>query len=323
MHNLKKLIFLYLCLVSTCCFAKLTQNEEHAKTEGIILYNQYKVAAPQLLIAANAGDSEAQFYLGNEIRNSKKYITPEAIKWYTASADQGNYYAMFQLSRLDSDLCKITKTCNSDNRTASDWFKTLIDTLKPLADKGDGDAMAVLYNATGKMEWLERSAEANSPQGQWMLANLYQDGKGTFFIPGSREKAVNELLKSASENGNPKAMLRYFGKLRAQKSLLEARRWLEQAAETGYANAVYNYGYFLAVEPDALGFKRDLIKGYALISTLKTLNGGGNMQQDVNDTIPEITSQMTSEQISEGKLVAEKWEASHPALSFFPDKLTY
>jgi TPR repeat protein len=323
MHYLKNLIFLYLCLVSSCCFAKLTQDEEHAKIEGIILYNQYKVAAPQLLIAANAGDSDAQFYLGNEIRNSKKYVTPDALKWYKASADQENYYAILQLARLDSDPCNITKTCNLDGRTTNDWFKMLINTLKPLADNGDGEAMAVLYNATGKIEWLEKSAKANYPQGQWMLANLYQDGKGVFFIPGSREKAVAELLKSASENGNPKAMLRYFGKLRGQKSFLEARHWLEQAAETGYANAVYNYGYFLAVEPEAIGFEKDLIKGYALILTLKTLDGGGNMQQDVNDTLPEITSQMTSEQISEGEMLAKTWEAHHPALSFFPDKLTY
>lgn len=323
MRRFVNLTILLSIFFSNYSLAELTPAQQQAKLEGITRYNQYKSSEDKLLVAAEAGDEEAQFYLGNAIKNHKQYFTADALRWYTASAEQGNYYAMFQLSRVNTNLCNNMKICRPEATNSSDWFEKLVKTLKHLAEHGDGDAMAVLYNATGKIEWLEKSAQSKSPQGQWMLANIYQDGQGSFFLPGSRARSINDLLKSSSEKGNPKAMMRYFGVLREEKSFSEAQYWLERAAKTGYADAIYNYGYFLAVDPDAIGLKQDLVKGYALISMLKTLDRGGNMKQDVDDTLPEITSQMTQEQIQEGKKAMGEWETTHPPLSFFPDKLAY
>lgn len=319
----KLLTFLFLLTAAVSAMARPTAAEEAAKKEGITLYNQYKPATRQLLIAASAGDSDAQFYLGNAIRNSKKYITADAFKWYKASADQGNIYAMFQLARSTDDLCATMKNCQTDKKTADDWFTTLIQTAKSLAENGDGEAMTILYNATGNIDWLKKASDVHYAPAQLKLANLYQDGEGYFLIPGSRKKAVNELLKLSAENGNPKAMMAYFGALREENRLEEARYWLRLAAETGYEEAVYNYGYVLGVDPSAVDIEENLTKGYALIKSLKVLDGGGNVQEYVNDALPQIVQKMSPEQLKEGDLLAEKWAATHPPLSFFPDKLTY
>lgn len=301
--------------------AQLTANQEQAKKEGITLYNQYKPAEAQLSVAAEAGDREAQFYLASAIKNDKQYMTPEAFKWYEASAEQGDYYAMLQLSQSDEDLCTAMKNCKAGATSSDEWFTKLIHTAKPNAENGDAEAMTVLYEATGKIEWLEKASNAGYPQAQYKLANLYRDGAGMFIIPGSRNKAVLQLLKSAAESGYPKAMMYYFGELRGQNSLIEARHWLEVAADTGYEPAVYNYGYFLAIDPGAIGLREDLIKGHALISTLKILDGGGDVQNYVNQALPQIEAKMTKDQLDQALNFAMKWKSSHPPLSFFPDKI--
>jgi hypothetical protein len=35
-----------------------------------------------------------------------------------------------------------------------------------------------------------------------------------------------------------------------------------------------------------------------------------------------IAEKMTPEQIEQSKIVAQEWQATHPPLSFFPDKLS-
>jgi TPR repeat protein len=82
--------------------------QQAAKTQGITLYNQHKAvsATSFLTIAAEAGDQEAQYYLGESLRRKNHYMNPEARKWYEAAAEQGDLYAMIQLGRNDDDLCK-------------------------------------------------------------------------------------------------------------------------------------------------------------------------------------------------------------------------
>ncbi|UQS88151.1 sel1 repeat family protein [Pseudomonas chlororaphis subsp. piscium] len=155
------------------------------------------------------------------------------------------------------------------------------------------------------------------------MANRYKEGKGFFVFPWTRSQATENLLKQAAEGGSPKAMMEYFGLLRAKNDLAEARYWLVRAAETGYESGVYAYGYFLAVEPEALGFKADFVKGYALISLLKELDGGGGVLKFVDLVLPEIESKMTALQITEAEKFSSEWKKTHPPLSFFPPKLGF
>ena len=67
------------CFVTTAVWAELTPEQEAAKQSGIILFNQYRTAEPQLRIAAEAGDAESQFYLGEELRLRDRFMTKEVV----------------------------------------------------------------------------------------------------------------------------------------------------------------------------------------------------------------------------------------------------
>ncbi|WP_312272030.1 hypothetical protein [Pseudomonas sp.] len=86
----RKLILL-LILLSNNVFASIIPNQNAEKERGIILYNQYKSisAVPHLKVAAEAGDREAQYYLGEALRLNSHHMTSEAEKWYIAAANQG------------------------------------------------------------------------------------------------------------------------------------------------------------------------------------------------------------------------------------------
>lgn len=323
---LKKIISaaaMVLAVVNMAC-AQLGSEQQAAKERGITLYNQYKAisAVPFLTEAAEAGDRESQYILGEALRKNNRYITKDAAKWYIAAANQGDYYAMFRLSGTESDLCAIMKNCPVGTKSAGDWLLQLRNTARPLAEQGDGEAMKVMYNATADIEWLKRSAEVGYAPAQWWLAIKYFEGEG-FFLPWNRSAVVKKLIKASAEGGFPKGVLEHAGVLQKDGDMKGARYWTKKAAETGIVDGVINYGAYLAHEPDALGYPIDRVKGYGLLSLLRVLDGGGNIQVYLDGVMPRIAAKMTPEELEQAKVFAEEWKNTHPPVSFFPDKLGF
>jgi TPR repeat protein len=300
--------------------AELTAEQQTAKDRGITLFNQYKAAATELRIAAEAGDAEAQFYLAEELRKETQFLTADAQKWYEASAAQGDYYSMFKLATSEGDLCATANKCPAGSKSAGAWLELLIKTAEPRALKGDAEAMAIMYHAKSDLTWLEKSAEAGYAPAQWLLANRYSEGEGSF-LPWNRKSAEEKWLKASAEGGFPKAMIEYISILYERGDMEGVRHWLEVAANTGYQDAVSSYGAYLSHTPDKVGYPIDLVKGFALVSLLKELDGGGNVQVYVEGKLPVIAKKMTPEQILEANDFAKKWKATHPPLSFYPEKL--
>lgn len=114
----------FLLVLSAPNVLALTDSELAMKSRGIILYNQYKAstAIPSLMIAAKAGDHEAQYYLAEALRKKNHYMNAEARKWYEASADQNDLYAMIQLGRIDNEICKISNDCSPSQKSAIEWL---------------------------------------------------------------------------------------------------------------------------------------------------------------------------------------------------------
>jgi hypothetical protein len=312
---------LFAMFLSVNVDANLTTEEQVAKSKGILLFNQHKNSVVALRVAAEAGDAEAQFYLAEELHKEKQLMTTEAQKWYEASAAQGDYYSMFRLATAKGDLCATANKCPTGIRSPADWLVLLIKSAEPRAMNGDAEAMAIMYNAKADLTWLEKSAEAGYAPAQWLLANRYSEGEGSFLLPWNRKSAEEKWLKASSEGGYPKAMIEYISILYERGDMEGVRHWLELAAKTGYQDAVSSYGAYLAHTPDKVGYPVDLIKGYALISLLKELDGGGNVQVYVEGKLPLIAEKMTPEQIKEADNFAKEWKATHPPLSFYPEKL--
>jgi len=301
----------------------LTDSELAIKSSGIILYNQFKTisATPLLRIAAEAGDHEAQYYLAESLRQKNSYMNPEAKKWYEMAATQGDLYSMIQLGRVKNDLCKLSEDCPATDKTPSDWLNQASSIAQPKAEDGNAEAMYIMYELTLDTTWLEKAATKNHQISQYLLAKSYNQGDG-FFLPWKRSEAVEKLFKASAESGYPPSMMEY-GALLYEKGDIEGfRHWNEQAALASYATTVYGYGSDLAHEPDTYGFPFDVVKGYALVYTLKELDGGGGLQERVESKLPKIEAKMTAEQIAEGKKFAKEWKATHAPLSFYPDKLS-
>ncbi|MCE9681294.1 hypothetical protein [Halomonas alkalisoli] len=71
-----------------------------AKDEGMPLYNAHlrSQAPPYLEPAAEAGDAEAMYYLGEIHRLRHMGMTREALEWYRRAAEHGEPYAMLWVS---------------------------------------------------------------------------------------------------------------------------------------------------------------------------------------------------------------------------------
>lgn len=97
--------------------------------------------------------------------------------------------------------------------------------------------------------------------------------------------------------------------------------WYEKAAEAGYAHAVFGSGSYLSETPSELGFPYEPVKAYALLSTLLELDGGGGLHEYAEELLPTIAEKLTPEQIEQANKISKQWKATHPPLSYFPEKL--
>ena len=197
---LKVLVVLFL-IFPNLAHAKLTLEAQQAKDRGIALFNQYKVAEQELRIAAEEGDNEAQYYLGEELRQTNRFITSEAYKWYEAAAKQGHYYAMIRLGRSGDDFCAALGNCPKRRKTPAEWLQHASDLAKPMAELGDSEAMYVMYHITGDMDWLERAAEAGHSIAQYWMAVFTREGHGFFWLPWERSKVVEKWAKAPQTVG--------------------------------------------------------------------------------------------------------------------------
>lgn len=302
-------------LLANPVFAELTSKQKQSRVHGLALYQQsdWYDSQPLLEIAAKAGDSESQYYLGESIRLSNRYMTTDAVKWYSAAANQGNLYAMLRLSNAQ-DLCAFLTDCAHD---AVEWREKVLEQGHQRAEQGDTTAMIALYLAGQGLDWLEKAADLGDHYAQYMLAGFYRDGDGWFLIPGKREGTIEQLLKSSSEGGYPPSMLLYISYLSKREDYAGVRQWIIRAAERGYIDAIYSYAAHSAHLPESFGFEKDYIRSYALFHILSELKGGGVAPEYSRNKLNELSSLMPSKQIKQAMEFAKTWKESNPPPSYF------
>ncbi|AZC50664.1 MULTISPECIES: tetratricopeptide repeat protein [Pseudomonas] len=317
--------FFFLLLLCFEVKANPSLEQVEAKKKGIELYNQYKAisAIPYLKLAAEGGDDEAQYYLGEAIRKNNRHIDAEAQKAYESSAFQGNIYSMIRLGRADSDLCTAMKNCSKGSKSPAEWVKAAKDLARKGADEGNSESMYLMYELSGDKSWLEKSATSGFALAQYLLATEYLEGEGFFLSPSSRSEKAEHWMRASAQGGYPKGMMGLAAILIGKKDLEGFRLWNEKAANSGYVEGVFGYASYLAGEPSNYGYSLDFVKSYALLSLLLELDGGGGVRRDVEDILPNVAEKITPEQIQTAEKLAHEWKATHPPLSFFPPKLGF
>lgn len=298
-------------LASGAVLAQLTAEQETAKSKGLALYQQsdWYDSQPLLEIAAESGDKEAQYYLGEAIRLSKRYMTAEAQKWYEAAAKQGDLFAMLRLGDSD-DLCHTFGTCAV---SGPEWRAQALDLAYERAEKGDTEAMRVLFTAGEGLVWLEKAAEAGDSYAQQLLASSYKNGKDWFLTLNNRNKAIIKWLKASAEGGFAPGMFEYSLAI-APDNAGEAARWLERAAKLGYVNAVVEYAANLGGLSETYKLPRDFIKGSALMRMVVDISPGNTIRLEM---LKEIEQKLDERQLAQSKLLTDELMAALPALSYF------
>ncbi|PCF93411.1 tetratricopeptide repeat protein, partial [Vreelandella nigrificans] len=178
-----------------------------AKDEGMRLYNahQRSLSTPYLEIAAEAGDAEAMYYLGEVYRLRHMGLNQVALGWYYQAALQGEPYAMLRL--FDGGACELGDVCPENG---DDWPQEALELTLPKAEAGDAEAMAALYHIyyyvedpdeDEAMKWLHRAAEAGNVHSMNWLGELARNDERGYANDTERLEAAEVWFRKAAEAG--------------------------------------------------------------------------------------------------------------------------
>jgi len=234
----------------------------------------------RLINGANAGNVDAQYFLGTELLKGSALFKKDPIKaseWLRQAAEQGHAGAQHKLGiiyRGGMGLPKSESEAIKWLRLAAGWgvmeaqrdldqllTKQLVKPesgLTKLAEKGESNAQYQLgmryVNGEGiskdpqkAVSWFKKAAEQNNPQAQYQLGKMYKEGIGVNPDP---KQAKHWLFKAA--NGgvtNANHLLRAFLDTKTLKSTPKPSKGMgaaelpqRKAAERGDTDAQYQLG---------------------------------------------------------------------------------
>lgn len=158
-------------------------------------------------------------------------------------------------------------------------YAVALKELRPLADKGDAKAQA-------------------------LLGEIYDNGKG---VPQDHKEAALWLRKAAEQGDmNAQAYLgvMYERGIGVTHDDRESAAWYRKAAEQGSAEAQFTLG---GKYKDGRGVPADLVQAHKWLG-LAVASGFDIAQQDME----EIEARMNRKQIEEAQLLEKEWLAKHP-----------
>ncbi|MFM9272021.1 tetratricopeptide repeat protein [Halomonas elongata] len=284
---------------------------------------------PYLEKAAEAGDVEAMYYLGEATRLLGRGLTEEAMGWYLKAAEQGDPYAMLRL--FEGGACIAGDECPEGEEGWRE--KALAETL-PKAEAGDTDAMLALYHVYRLMDdsgegvdWLEKAAKAGNPEAQTRLGMNIRGGQGWYFLESRRLEAAEEWFRKAAEQGYVPAMSDLAGVLEKQEKLKQAWEWTVKASEHGDVEERFGIGWCY-LNPEELNAaagidmcqnKQDVVLGWGIL--LAMVEEADN--HSARSAMKRNKGEITPEEIEQAKEVAREWINKEPPLSNFPPRFGF
>ncbi|MGR2740815.1 tetratricopeptide repeat protein [Billgrantia sp. Q4P2] len=327
--SISTLAALVLSLLAMPTAVALDEEAQAAKDEGMRLYNAHQrtTSMPYLEIAANAGDVEAMYYLGEAHRLRHLGMTQAALEWYHMAAQQGEPHAMLRL--YDGSACELGDVCPEDG---NDWREAALDATLPKAESGDADAMGALYDIytyldrhDEAMEWLLQSAEAGNLNSMNWLGHLARDDEENYATETERLEAAAEWHRRAAEAGYAPAMNDLSSVLNNLGRHEEAWEWMVHASEAGHINGrLWQAACY--IEPDSeenemCQTEKDPAKGWAILLALSEEVPGSSSENALK--YYTYGDNVTAKQREEGERMMEEWLNREPPLSYFPDKFGY
>ncbi|MFD1259463.1 SEL1-like repeat protein [Entomomonas asaccharolytica] len=337
----QQLILLVCLLVTLTSWAELTPEQEAAKQKGILLYQQshlYEDTENYLLPAVEAGDVEATVYLGIVFKVTMPLM---AGKYLEKAANQGDLYAMYQLS-MDGAIWDQFGYTENTNKT--DWKKKGAELSLERAKQGDIEAMHLYYRFTGDLNWLKKSADAGWLPAQEDITYQVDKGKPPFdkLTKSEQEQLFRQYRDRAIANGSLKvkyrAFLSYDSEFHTHSTIDQAvaQKYLLELVEKSYLPAMEIYIYALRGNSkyfNKYGIEPDPVKAYALTAWMVDMGiknkndltyyteGANILNNDLENLTYTYVPPLTPEQIKQGDILKEQWAKTHPPLRNSNDKL--
>lgn len=193
----------------------------------------------QLQNDATEGKADAQYQLGSIYYNGQGVETnyTEAVKWFTAAADQGQLQAENKLANCYYCGDGVDKDWN---KAAALWRKAAdAGDLKSQYDVGLNyqNGEGVTQDDTEAIKWFQKAADRGYADAEYMMGHCYGTGKG---VDQDRAQAAQWYLKAASQ-GNVDAEYQlgvyYSEGLGVQQDDHESFKWYMKAAQQGDADS--------------------------------------------------------------------------------------
>jgi len=301
--------------------AVLNADQVSAKSEGLYLYNlnRHTDAAPFLKVAAEAGDRESQYLLGEVLRQQTTFLDDLSQTWFELAAHQNDVYAMMRLFKVDDALCKPLNKCYPESNEFQGWRVAAKRVAESRAAKGDGEAMYQLFLMSGEYDWLIKSAEAGFGQGQYWLSVEYRQGWDVFVVPGRRIKTADKWLLAAANSEYGPAMDELRSILAERGDVRGDVYWTERAAKAGSLSAMINYAAWVADTSDYFRFPLDFVKAYGLTLIIVQAELPSSVSYYERE-LKKLRKKMTPDQVEAAVYFAEYWKKTYAPLSEFPVK---
>ncbi|PRY58174.1 hypothetical protein B0H98_1211 [Vreelandella songnenensis] len=306
----------------------LDDEAQAAKEEGMRLYGIRKAdsAIPFLEQAAENGDAEAMYYLGEANRRLVMgNMNQAALDWYHQAAQHGDPYAMLRL--FDGGACELGDVCPENG---DDWPQEALELTLPQAEAGDPEAMAALYyiyyyvedfDEEEALTWLNRAAEAGNAWAMNTLGRLARD-EDSYSSDTERLEAAETWFRRAAEAGYAPGMNNLAVTLDQLEHYEEAWDWMIKASMAGHINGrLWQVSCYLEPEiseNEMCQEEKDIVTGWAILLALKEEVPGSTSENAL--TYYSYVDTITPEQRAESERMKEEWLSLEPPLSYFPEK---
>jgi len=307
----------------------LDDEAQAAKEEGMRLYGIRKAdsAIPYLEQAAEAGDVEAMYYLGEANRRLVMGgMNQAALDWYYQAAQHGEPYAMLRL--FDGRACELGNVCPENG---DDWPQAAFELTLPKAEAGDSEAMAALYDIyyyvkepdeDEAMKWLRRAAEAGHVESMHLLGEIARNDEEGYANDTESLEAAEVWFRKAAEGGYAPSMNDLAVVLSHLGHHEEAWEWMSKAYKAGHMNG---RGWLAAcnIEPEEAGRELcrsapapDPAKGWAIFLAIHEEVPGTSSERSLR----VYRDSVSPEQREKGEEMKDEWLNREPPLSYFPEK---